>query len=160
MTKYLSSQPFSIPLGSANYSEGWDRIFGKRDADSEQGCPCHAYVEGEKCVLPFRHAGPHDPGKPTAVECCHGVIPNTFVACGEGGNYCSDECLWSARAARWKRAAKEYRRKSIGHRSFWRMALDTFQKRAERYKAALEYIAKCNGGVGEMPERAREALGE
>lgn len=24
---------------------------------------------------------------------CKGVIQNTFVMCGEGGNYCSDECM-------------------------------------------------------------------
>ena len=24
---------------------------------------------------------------------CLLVIPNTFIACGEGGNYCSDECM-------------------------------------------------------------------
>lgn len=24
---------------------------------------------------------------------CSLVIPNTFIACGEGGNYCSAECL-------------------------------------------------------------------
>lgn len=27
---------------------------------------------------------------------CHGVIPGTFIACGEGENYCSDECLLRA----------------------------------------------------------------
>jgi len=25
-------------------------------------------------------------------EECSGVIPGTFIACGEGGNYCSAEC--------------------------------------------------------------------
>ena len=24
---------------------------------------------------------------------CTGVIPGTFIACGEGGNYCSEECM-------------------------------------------------------------------
>jgi hypothetical protein len=28
---------------------------------------------------------------------CHGVIPGTFIACGEGGNFCSDDCLSAAR---------------------------------------------------------------
>lgn len=23
---------------------------------------------------------------------CKGVIPDTFIACGEGGNFCSSEC--------------------------------------------------------------------
>lgn len=27
---------------------------------------------------------------------CTLVIPDTFIACGEGGNYCSDECLCEA----------------------------------------------------------------
>lgn len=27
---------------------------------------------------------------------CHGVIPKTFIACGEGENYCSEECLLRA----------------------------------------------------------------
>lgn len=25
-------------------------------------------------------------------ETCQGVIPNTFIACGEGGNFCSNSC--------------------------------------------------------------------
>lgn len=28
---------------------------------------------------------------------CNGVIPGTFVACGEAGNYCSERCLERAR---------------------------------------------------------------
>ena len=28
-----------------------------------------------------------------AVNDCFGVIPNTFIACGEGGNYCSQRCF-------------------------------------------------------------------
>ena len=27
------------------------------------------------------------------MEHCAGVIPNTFIACGEGGNFCSESCL-------------------------------------------------------------------
>lgn len=30
---------------------------------------------------------------------CKLVVPGTFTACGEGGNYCSQECLDAARAA-------------------------------------------------------------
>lgn len=26
-------------------------------------------------------------------ETCQGVIPNTFIACGEGGNFCSNPCM-------------------------------------------------------------------
>ncbi|CAN5950742.1 unnamed protein product [Sphagnum jensenii] len=29
-------------------------------------------------------------------EACHGVIPGTFILCGEGGNYCSDSCYSKA----------------------------------------------------------------
>jgi hypothetical protein len=31
---------------------------------------------------------------------CSGVIPGSFIACGEGGNYCSDPCRLRA-ALRW-----------------------------------------------------------
>jgi len=31
---------------------------------------------------------------------CHGVIPDTFIACGEEGLYCSDECLLRAECER------------------------------------------------------------
>lgn len=26
------------------------------------------------------------------VKVCCGVIPGTFIACGEGGNFCSERC--------------------------------------------------------------------
>ena len=25
-------------------------------------------------------------------EGCHGIIPDTYIACGEDGNYCSEGC--------------------------------------------------------------------
>lgn len=28
-----------------------------------------------------------------AAEGCKLIVPNTFIACGEGGNYCSDGCF-------------------------------------------------------------------
>lgn len=31
---------------------------------------------------------------------CAGVIPGTFIMCGEGGNYCSDECRLAAEEGR------------------------------------------------------------
>lgn len=41
---------------------------------------------------------------------CQQVIPNTFIACGEGGNYCSDACYQASRARKWKLATRHYRR--------------------------------------------------
>jgi len=42
---------------------------------------------------------------------CTGVIPGTFIACGEGGNYCSatcrERCLARVAARRTQSAAKE-----------------------------------------------------
>jgi hypothetical protein len=32
-------------------------------------------------------------------EKCKGVIPNTFIVCGEGGNYCSEACHSQAEPA-------------------------------------------------------------
>lgn len=40
---------------------------------------------------------------------CEDVIPGTFIACGEGGNYCSDECLTIAETSsslRWSTSEK------------------------------------------------------
>jgi hypothetical protein len=37
--------------------------------------------------------GWYSPSEVEDVPSCRGVIPNTFIACGEGENYCSDECL-------------------------------------------------------------------
>lgn len=33
----------------------------------------------------------------TTCKECLGVIPGTFIVCGEGDNYCSQECLHDAR---------------------------------------------------------------
>jgi hypothetical protein len=33
--QYLQSSPFSVALGSRKYSENYERIFGKKDRDTE-----------------------------------------------------------------------------------------------------------------------------
>jgi len=35
--QYLQSAPFTVGLGNRKFSEGWDRIFGKKDV--EEPCP-------------------------------------------------------------------------------------------------------------------------
>lgn len=39
---------------------------------------------------------------------CHLVIPNTFIACGEGDNYCSDECMLRAALVPFAKAAEDH----------------------------------------------------
>jgi len=41
---------------------------------------------------------------------CHGVIPDTFIACGEEGLYCSDECLLRAEVERLTRERDAFMR--------------------------------------------------
>jgi len=40
--------------------------------------------------LLYREAGSTSNSEP--VDACHLIIPNTWIACGEGGNYCSEGC--------------------------------------------------------------------
>lgn len=34
--KYLGSRPMTFGLASEKYSEGWDRVFGKKDKEAQE----------------------------------------------------------------------------------------------------------------------------
>lgn len=47
MTKYLWSEPFSVPLGGKAFGDGWDRTFGKKAEEDE-----HTFTVPYELALP------------------------------------------------------------------------------------------------------------
>lgn len=75
----------------------------------EHSANCSWWHDWSMCDCPYnygkyRHAPEHcvvyNEGGDLCPDCdptgCRGVIPNTFIMCSEGGNYCSQECMRKA----------------------------------------------------------------
>jgi hypothetical protein len=78
---------------------------------SEHTKDCAWHRDWHACDCPYNYVNPrHEPkdcvyyleGGPICPDCdpkgCLGVIPNTFIACGEMVQYCSQQCLEKAKA--------------------------------------------------------------
>jgi len=76
---------------------------------SEHKPDCPWWKDWSRCECEYNYGNPrHEPkdcvyyleGGPICPDCdpkgCFGVIPNTFIMCGEMGQYCSQECMRKA----------------------------------------------------------------
>lgn len=74
-------KPYCLEHGKCQYSTRYDAYF----------CvDCNEWAE-TKCGFPTCEYCAHRTNSPLNPECLK-VIPNTFIVCGEDGNYCSPEC--------------------------------------------------------------------
>jgi hypothetical protein len=75
----------------ADYEECGDCGFD-HDYEPAQAAAWHKVNPGAYASEYFDPEDAHSP----AASSCLGVIPKTYIACGEGGNYCSQECFENA----------------------------------------------------------------
>lgn len=97
-----------------------------------------AYLESEAKHYPILHVllkRARELVSSTLQADCHGVIPNTFIACGEGGNYCSDACVYSE-LERLKAEVKEARNEAA---TVWRAYLHERERANEAVRLLHDY---------------------